>query len=68
MGHTASRNENSKANEHPTEGNIAPFPHEVDQCYRNTEIRKSDEAVGERMEPNQRGLPLIAESVWHESI
>jgi hypothetical protein len=68
MGHATGRDENSQANKHPTERNITPFPHEVDQCYGDAEIRESDEAVGENMEPSEREFPLIAETVWHESI
>ena len=58
--------EYSKANKDLAEGKIAPFADEPDERDGNREIRQRNQQVRNCVQPDQPGVPEIAEAVWLE--
>src|SRR5215471_18947195 len=55
--------EASKANKHPVERNALLLPDQIEQGWRNREIRHRDERVRQDMKPYKHWVPQIAETM-----
>lgn len=58
--------EYSEADKDPAKGKIPPFANEPDERDRNRKICQRNQQIRGRVQPDQPGVPEIAEAVWLE--
>ena len=68
MGHAAGDNKNAEANEHPVEGQDAPFTNKINKGKWNDEISGRDQKIRDQVQPHQAGVPQVAVALWHETV
>jgi hypothetical protein len=66
MRSAAGNDEYSEADKDPAEGKIAPFANEPDKRDRNRKICERNQQIRSGVQPDQPGVPEIAEAVWLE--
>jgi hypothetical protein len=62
----ASYDEYAEADEDPAERKVAPFPNEPDERDRNRKIGERNQEIRCGVEPDEAGIPEVAEAVWPE--